>query len=273
MSSSPTCEAGKRRSAIFLAPNRCIVYNARGYPPSDVPDSPAAYGWELSVGDLGAVISGCSISRAHLVGSSMGAYAALLFGLRHPEKTAAIVAAGAGYGSAPSDREAWLKKIPVLARALVGRGMHAMAEKMARDSTRIQLRYKHPKGWREFVERLKQQSALGLAHTMSQCQGLRPPLHDFRDQFSQMTSPVLLAVGDEDAPALETNIMLKATIPSAGLWICPNTGHAINLEEPAAFNAEVERFLAAVQRRGWPRRDVEAKLNRAMEPQLDGAAL
>lgn len=62
--------------------------------------------------------------------------------------------------------------------------------------------------------------------------------------------PVLLAVGDEDAACLETNLMLKSALPNAGLWICPNTGHAINLEEPAAFNAEVENFMGAVERGG-----------------------
>jgi hypothetical protein len=68
-----------------------------------------------------------------------------------------------------------------------------------------------------------------------------------------MAVPVLLAVGDEDAPCLETNLMLKSSLPNAGLWICPNTGHAINLEEPAAFNAHVESFLSAVERGSWRR--------------------
>jgi hypothetical protein len=35
------------------------------------------------------------------------------------------------------------------------------------------------------------------------------------------------------------------------LWICPNTGHAINLEEPSAFNGQVEGFLSAVERGSW----------------------
>ena len=64
----------------------------------------------------------------------------------------------------------------------------------------------------------------------------------------------LLAVGDEDLPCLETNLMLKATIPSAGLWVCPNTGHAINLEEPGAFNAQVQEFFSAAERGSWPAR-------------------
>jgi hypothetical protein len=78
-------------------------------------------------------------------------------------------------------------------------------------------------------------------------------LHDLRDQFLEMKVPVLLAVGDEDVRCLETNLMLKSTLPNAGLWICPNTGHAINLEEPTAFNAQIENFLTAVERGSWRR--------------------
>ena len=68
-----------------------------------------------------------------------------------------------------------------------------------------------------------------------------------------MAVPVLLAVGDEDVRCLETNLMLKSALPNAGLWICPNTGHAINLEEPVGFNTQVESFLGAVERRLAPR--------------------
>jgi len=237
----------------FSRAYRCIAFNARGYPPSDVPEDPTSYGWELAVEDIAAVMRGLAIARAHVVGSSMGGYASLQFGLRHPQKASAIVAAGTGSGSLPSDRETWLTKTPVLARAFVARGMDAMAERMAHHSTRIRLKYKDSKGWRDFVEHLKQHSARGMSNTMARCQALRPSLHDFRDQLSQMATPVLLAVGDEDEPCLGTNLMLKSALPAAGLWMCPNTGHAINLEEQAAFNAQVENFLSAVERGGWRR--------------------
>ncbi|WFU14458.1 alpha/beta hydrolase [Bradyrhizobium sp. CB3481] len=235
----------------FSRSYRCIAYNARGYPPSDAPDSPAAYGWEIAVHDIDAVMRGLSISRAHVVGSSMGAYAALLFGLWYREGASAIVAAGAGLGSPASDRENWSRNATALARTLAARGIDAMAEKMAGHSTRIRLKHKDPKGWQDFAERLKQHSARGMSNTLLQCQAVRPSLYDFRDQFSQMKAPVLLAVGDEDDPCLDTSLMLKSTIPSAGIWVCPNTGHAINLEEPAAFNVQVERFFSTVERGGW----------------------
>jgi pimeloyl-ACP methyl ester carboxylesterase len=232
---------------------RCIAYNARGYLPSDIPKDFASYGWEFAVNDIAAVMRGLKIERAHLVGLSMGGYAALQFGQQYPEKASAIVAASVGSGSHPSQRDAWLRETSVLARIFIDHGMVGVAERMARGPARIQLKYKDQKSWREFVVRLRQHSPQGMSYTMAHCQALRPSLHDLHHQFSDMTVPVLLAVGDEDVRCLETNLMLKSTLPNAGLWICPNTGHAINLEEPAAFNAQVESFLGAVERGSWRR--------------------
>lgn len=247
------CREWKTQVRYFSRAYRCITYNARGYPPSDVPDDLNLYGWEFSADDIAAVMRGVGIDRVHIVGLSMGGYAALQFGLRHPGKASAIVAAGAGTGSPPSLREAWLKEAPATARGFIERGMDAMAEDMGHSSTRIQLKHKDPRTWQDFMDHLRQHSARGMSNTMARYQTLRPSLHDFQDQFARLTTPVLLAVGDEDAPCIETNLMLKAAIPGAGLWICPNTGHAINLEEPAAFNAQVESFLSAVERGTWRR--------------------
>lgn len=230
---------------------RCIAYNARGYPPSDVPDALELYGWEFAVADIAAILRGLGIPKAHLVGLSMGGYAVLQFGLKHPDMASAIVAAGAGTGSLPAERAAWLAEAPATARGFIERGMEAMAEEIAEGPTRIQLKHKNPRGWDEFTEHLRGHSARGMSNTMARYQSLRPSLHDFEARFRQMRIPVLLAVGDEDEPCLETNLMLKRAIPGAGLWICPNTGHAINLEEPVAFNAEVERFLSAAEAGRW----------------------
>jgi pimeloyl-ACP methyl ester carboxylesterase len=237
----------------FFRSHRCITYNARGYPPSDVPEDASLYRWQFAVDDIAAVMRDLKIERAHLVGLSMGGYAALQFGLRYPEKASAIVAASVGSGSHLSQREAWLRETSVLARFFIEHGMVSMSERMARAPVRIQLKYKDQKSWREFIVRLRQHSALGMSNTMARCQALRPSLHDLRDQLLEMKVPVLLAVGDEDVRCLETSLMLKSALPNAGLWICPNTGHAINVEEPFAFNAQIENFLSAVERGSWRR--------------------
>lgn len=247
------CRQWESQIRHFSGAYRCITYNARGYPPSDVPEDPALYGWELSVADIAAVMRGLAIECAHLVGTSMGGYAALQFGLRYPDRASAIVAAAVGSGSNPAQRDAWLRETAVLARTVTERGIGTLARRMAQGPTRVQLKYKDPTSWTEFAERLSQHSAQGLAHTLTRCLSVRPPLHAFRDQFAKMAKPVFLAVGDEDVPCLETNLMLKSALPAAGLWICPNTGHAINLEEPSAFNTQVESFFTAVECESWRR--------------------
>jgi pimeloyl-ACP methyl ester carboxylesterase len=211
------------------------------------------YSWDFAADDVDAVMWGLKIERAHLVGLSMGGYAALQFALRYPGKASAIVAAGVGSGSHPSQRDTWLRETSVLSRIFMDHGMVSMAERMARGPARIQLKYKDRNSWQEFVARLRQHSPLGMSNTMAHCQASRPSLHDLHDKLSEMTVPVLLAVGDEDVRCLDTNLMLKSALPNAGLWICPNTGHAINLEESFAFNAEIQDFLSAVERGRWRR--------------------
>jgi pimeloyl-ACP methyl ester carboxylesterase len=233
----------------FSRSYQCVTYNARGYPPSDVPDDPEQYGWEHAVADLLAVLDGLDIPVAHLVGLSMGGYAVLQFALRHPDRVSAVVAAAAGSGSGPAERETWPTVASTIAEGFLSRGMAAMAADIGHSLTRIQLQRKSPRAWQEFMDHLHEHSPRGMANTMARYQALRPSLYDFQAQYAAMTTPVLLALGDEDAPCLETNLMLKRAIPGAGLWIHPNTGHAINLEEPAAFNAMVESFFAGVERR------------------------
>jgi hypothetical protein len=50
-------------------------------------------------------------------------------------------------------------------------------------------------------------------------------------------------------------LMLKRAIPGSGLTVLPQTGHTANLEDPAVFNREIDRFLAAVDHGAWRRRD------------------
>ncbi len=59
---------------------RCIAYNARGYPPSDVPESFERYSQERARDDIRCVLDGLKIEKAHIVGVSMGAFAVLHFG-------------------------------------------------------------------------------------------------------------------------------------------------------------------------------------------------
>ena len=130
-----------------------------------------------------------------------------------------------------------------------------MAQRYAVGPARVQFQNKNPRGWAEFAAALAQHSALGSALTMRGVQAARPSLYALRDELAGVRTPMLLLVGDEDEGCLETVLMLKRRIPSAGLAILPQTGHTANLEEPEEFNGAVDRFLAAVDRGAWRLRD------------------
>ncbi|MEK9833696.1 MAG: alpha/beta hydrolase, partial [Rhodospirillaceae bacterium] len=233
---------------------RCVTYSARGYPPSDVPDEEDAYGQDIATADLQGVLDALEIDRAHLVGLSMGAYTCLRFVLAHPDRVISAVAASGGSGSFPETRDGFLAETRALAD-------HILAENsldlpgFASSATRIQLKLKNPEAWREFADHFAEHSPMGSAFTLRRVQAGRPSLYDFEAALGAVTTPVLLMIGDEDEPCIDTNIFLKRTMPSAGLVTFPKSGHLINLEDPAAFNAAIDAFHRDVADDRWPLRD------------------
>lgn len=234
---------------------RCIRYNARGYPPSDVPPDDAAYGQDHATDDIAAVMDAVGVDRAHVVGLSMGGFATLHFGLRHANRALSLVVAGAGSGAPKAARATFREESERAAQRYLDEGSAAMAQSLGLGATRVQLQNKDPLGWRAFVANHGEHSPQGSALTLRNYQALRPSLYDLEAELRACTVPVLLVVGDEDEPCLDANLFLKRTMPSARLWVLPGTGHAVNLEEPAAFNAGVQEFLTMVDRGRWTPRD------------------
>jgi pimeloyl-ACP methyl ester carboxylesterase len=233
---------------------RCITYSARGYPPSDVPDDEDAYGQDIATADLLGILDALDIERAHLVGLSMGPYPCLRFVLAHPDRVTSAVAASGGSGSYPDGRAEFLRETLALADHILARNSLDLAG-FATSATRIQLKLKNPEGWREFADHFTEHSPMGSAYTLRRVQAGRPSLYDFEDALGKVTAPVLLMIGDEDEPCIDTNIFLKRAMPSAGLVVFAKSGHLINLEDPAAFNAAVDAFHRDITTDRWPQRN------------------
>lgn len=256
--------AGDHRSwepqvRFFSQAYRCVTYAARGYPPSDVPTDPGAYSQERAVTDAIAVLDGLGIGQAHVVGLSMGGFTALHLALAHPRRVRSAVVAGAGYGAQPERADAFRTESVLTAAAFAAEGAAKVAERYAVGPARVQFQNKNPRGWAEFAAALAGHSSLGSALTMRGVQAARPSLYELAGELARIAVPVLVLVGDEDDDGLEPALMLKRTIPAAGLAVLPRTGHTANLEEPDVFNRAVDAFLASVARGSWQARDPRSR--------------
>jgi pimeloyl-ACP methyl ester carboxylesterase len=242
----------------FARRYRCTTFNARGWPPSDVPAAVSSYSQQRAVADILAVMDAAGIGRAHLVGLSMGGFATLHFGIRHPARARSLVVAGVGYGAEPSTRAHFQAEADASAAVLLGQGMQAFVERYADGPTRVQFANKDPRGFEAFKRQFATHSALGSANTQLGVQRERPSLYDLADSLRRIEVPTLILNGDEDWPCLQPGLMLKRTIPSAAMAVLPNCGHTMNLEAPDAFNREVGEFMAWVDSGRWPMRDPRA---------------
>jgi pimeloyl-ACP methyl ester carboxylesterase len=238
----------------FARSFRCIAYNARGFPPSDVPEDPERYSQVHARDDVIAVLDHLEIERAHVVGMSMGGFAALHVGISYPQRARSLVIAGCGYGAEPDKKEKFRAECEAAAASFEANWAEAV-KKYALGPTRVQFQNKDPRGWEEFARQLAGQSAKGHALTMRGVQMRRPSLYELVEELKKIDVPVLIVTGDEDDPCLEPGLFMKRSIPTAGLVVLPFSGHTINIEEPQAFNQALLEFLLRVDEGRATRRD------------------
>jgi pimeloyl-ACP methyl ester carboxylesterase len=237
--------------AHFSRRYRCIAYNARGYPPSDVPESYERYSQERARDDVLAILDGLKLDKAFIVGLSMGGFASLHFAIQYSARALGCVVAGCGYGAEPARREEFQRSAHANAELILKEGMAKFAATYGHGPTRLQLRDKDPRGFALYIKYLSEHSPQGSANTMLGYQARRPSLYDLKKEMAAITAPVLVMCGDEDEATLEPGLLMKRTIPHMGLAVLPRTGHGMNLEEPALFNRLVEDFFRQVQSGRW----------------------
>jgi pimeloyl-ACP methyl ester carboxylesterase len=70
-----------------------------------------------------------------------------------------------------------------------------------------------------------------------------PPIEALED----VATPALVAVGDRDVPGFrEMSAVLARRIPGAEYRVVAGAGHMVNMEQPAAVNELLTRFLAGL---------------------------
>jgi pimeloyl-ACP methyl ester carboxylesterase len=227
----------------------CVAYSQRGYKPSSIPEDPAAYSQDHLVDDLLALVEELGLDRPFLVGFSMGGNVVLNLAFRRPDLCRGIVVAGCGAGS--GEGEKFRAEIEQVVDFIRTRPMDVFAEMYASSASRLPFKRKDPRGWVEFRNLLADHSPAGLALTMRGVQGTRPSIFALADQLKGLRLPTLVIIGDEDEGCVDPAVFMKRNIPTAGLAVLPQTGHTLNLEEPAAFNQVLVDFFDQVEAGAW----------------------
>jgi pimeloyl-ACP methyl ester carboxylesterase len=229
--------------AAFQAGHRVVRYDARGYGES----LPPVGAWSQH-GDLLALMDELGITRAHLVGASMGSGIIVEAALARPEAVASLVIAapgGALLGPPSDDLQAvWREEIAALDSgdldAAVEVNLRAWVDGPSRPAEAVD------PAIRAFVG-MMQRDAFELPEwdpDDAPETELSPPA-DAR--FAEIDCWTVVAVGEADQPAMvDAAHRLSAHVPAARLVSWPDVGHMLSLERPADFERLVLDFVDLV---------------------------
>lgn len=219
---------------------RVVRFDARGHARSAAPPDAGAYTPETFVADLGRVLDDQNATRAVVGGLSMGAGIALRFALAHPERTRGLVLAafpaGAGTpGGYAAVAERFADRIDADGLDAAGAefvwgpssGLDAAGAKLVRQGF-----LEHPPH--------------AMAHVLRGVIAAQPDVATLAPAVAGLDVPTLVVVGARDRMSLVASRALAAVMPRARLVEIPDAGHLVNLAQPAAFNAGVAEFLAAL---------------------------
>lgn len=177
-----------------------------------------------------------------LCGLSMGGYANFAVMRRTPRLVRALILADTRAGADSREGRAARKAMLAVLEHDGPQGVaRDMMPKLLCATTR-----EHEPGVEETVRLLiKRQSPAALRDAIRRMME-RP---DSRPLLPTLSLPVLVVVGEEDTltPPSESEA-IAAALPNASLVRIAGAGHLVNLEQPQAFEASVDDFLARLPR-------------------------
>ena len=218
---------------------RVIRYDLRGYGRSTLPREGED---RLHAEDLKLLMDRLGIARAHVVGLSLGGTVALDMLALHPERLLSVTSAsGDVFDFYPAPDDAWTPQVIAARRADVAAlragGIQAFKRRWLDDLTTRGggcVNAIRPKLWDQ-IAKWSAWQPLHLEPRLLLGRALVDRLHT-----RSWTVPVQILTGDSDLWRGNRLIDAFGRVPQV---IVPNSGHMMNMENPAGFNAAVLRFV------------------------------
>jgi pimeloyl-ACP methyl ester carboxylesterase len=222
----------------LAARHRVVRYDCRGFGASGPFDPAVPY---THAGDLVALLDHLAIGRAVLAGLSFGGRVVLQTALTAPARVAGLVLLDAVLDGVPWDPPSE-DALGDLARQVQAGGVPAgRAAWLA-----------HPlfAAARQRPELAGQLAAMVARYPGQHWLGQDPQQQIQPEPFGALedvATPTLVAVGDRDVPGFrEMSAVLARRIPGAEYRVVAGAGHMVNMEQPAAVNELLTRFLAGL---------------------------
>lgn len=169
---------------------------------------------------------------AMVVGRALGGAAAIAFALAHPQRVRALVlvATPAAFAIPQASLDTW--RDVTMGRATQPFAMNLFSPKVDMAVVR-----------ECFMEQVKTDPRVRYTDMLA-CNGV-----DFSDRLGALRVPTLVITGRDDhfAPPDKAEDVQRR-IAGARLAVIEDAGHMLTSEQPAAFNAAVEQFLAELPR-------------------------
>ena len=208
-------------STLRKAGRRVIALDNRGHGASAKLYDPAAYHSGLMADDVRALLDHLGLSRADVMGYSMGARNTTFLAMANPERVRSGILGGVGIR---------LVGGVGLAPDTIAQGLEVPSLADISDPTARQ--------FRSFAEQTKSD-----LRALAACiRGSRQPLE--RDQLARIAVPILVATGTKDTVA-GSGEQLAALIPGAQSLPIPDREHMLAVGDKV-FKAGVLEFLAVL---------------------------
>jgi 3-oxoadipate enol-lactonase len=215
---------------------RIVTFDLTGSGRSD--RSRRSYSIDTWADNVAGLMDHLHIEQAVVVGHSMGTVIVQKFAAKYPQRTKAIVLAGALVELGAPGKEAFAKRAETVEKD----GMIGIADAVLGGALSAGTREGNPALTGLVRELLLSNDPLCYAgHCRALIEG------SARADQANISCPTLLLVGDQDpVTSLPLQRQIAGAIANSRIRIVPNTAHLTMLETPGAFNAALLEFLATV---------------------------
>lgn len=215
---------------------RVVRYDTRGHGDSPVPDGP--YTLDDLADDLVALLDRLDVSRAHLVGLSLGGMTAMRLAARNPERVDRLVVLCTGARLEPAS--AWTDR----AATVRADGTIAVAPAVVERWFTPGFLASNPAIRRECEQMVAQTPAEGYAAC---CEAIATM--DLRADLPLIAAPTLAVAGADDPATPEPMLAaIAAAVPNGRLLVVPDAAHLANAEQPGVITPAIIDHLTPKDR-------------------------